>query len=692
MPWQTPAPFRPGIDVIKTPVLNSGGWSYSNCIRFRDGLPEKNGGWARLIEDPVIGTSRGMWIWSDLSGVPYLAAGTEQRLQVLVGGILYDITPLDETTDVTVDFSTVINTPTITIVDGSHDPSVGDWVRVNVPVAVGGLIIQGLYQVQTAASPSYTITAASNATSTVNNGGAVPLYSTTNLSPTVRVTLVNHGYTAAETWINQVATTIATIVLPAYTGWTITTIVDADNFEFTALTNANATTTGSENAGDAQLQYLVPTGNVSATLLAGFGVDLYSAGLYGISNAGPTYSTIRQWFLNNWGEDLIGNYPASPIFVWVPPVSIYGGNEALAINGTNFPGATSPPQTVNVSFVAMPQRIMMALGCDPSGGGSQDPNLVRWSNIDDFTDWVATATNQAGSFRIPTGSRIVGGLTGPTFGAIWTDRDMYVFNYIGFPLVFGFNRIAGGTPLLAGRCCAQARSIIYWASSNGIYSFDGSTVALVPCPVWDVMWRNLNRVQIDKCHLAVNSWFQELTLYFPAAVDPTTGEEASGEIDSYIRWNWRDNLWDYGAVGTLMTRTTWSDASELGPPIGIDTASLIQQHELAYDADGSPMGEFIQSGFFSDLNGWLFSQIDQVIADFKFEGDEPHVHYWIITINYPTDTPVTWGPFLHSQLAEAFDTVNAADRMAAIRIGMSSVGGWWRLGNFRYNITPDGHL
>ena len=100
----------------------------------------------------------------------------------------------------------------------------------------------------------------------------------------------------------------------------------------------------------------------------------------------------------------------------------------------------------------------------------------------------------------------------------------------------------------------------------------------------------------------------------------------------------------------------------------------------------------IQSGFFSINNGWLFSQIDQVIADFKFEGDAPTLQYWIIGINYNDNTQTTYGPFTHSPTQQEFDTINAANRMIAIKIGMSNIGSWWRLGNFRYLASPDGQL
>lgn len=688
MPWSPPIPFRPGVNTIMTPDLVGMGYSKSNLIRFRDGIPEKNGGWARLSTTPLIGVARGMNAWADLTGLPYAAFGTEQRLEVLSLAGLSDITPLIATNNPAVNFSTVMTTPTVTIIDAGAPATLaaGDWINVVIPVSVGGLIVFGFYQVVTIVTPgsAFTVTATSNASATVNNGGAVPVYTASNTSTTVDVALDDHGLAASDPFINQVATTIGMsgITLPEYSEFFVSNVVNANEFQFIFTAPATGNDSAAENGGNAQIAYLVPTGFSNANLIAGFGVGLFGAGYFGVSSGGPTYTTIRQWFLDQWGEDLIGNYPGSPIFVWMPPVA--GGNVALAINSTNFGGAINPPVAVNVSFVTMPQQILMALGCDPSGS-TQDPNLIRWCDVADFTDWTATATNQAGSFRIPTGSRLVGGIAGYLFGAVWTDEDMYLFNYLGFPLVFGFNRVSGGVGLLAARCNCIAGGVIYWAAPDGVYKFDGAGVSVVPCTVWDTMWRNLNKVQIDKAFMAANSIFNELAIFFPSAA-------GNGEVDSYIRLNLRENLWDYGAAGTLLTRTCWHDTNVLGPPIGVDLNALIQQHEIATDADGAQMGEYIQTGYFSIDNGWLFTTITQVVSDFKYEGNGAQLLFWILTKQYPKDTPVVFGPFTDTPTDPEFETINARGRVASIMIGMSSIGSWWRLGWYRYLYQPDGSL
>ncbi len=508
-------------------------------------------------------------------------------------------------------------------------------------------------------------------------------------SADVLVTLNNHGLHTNDTYVNQVATTVQGITFAAFSSFTVTSAPTVNTFHITAGAVGTGNGSGSENAGNARLIYYLPSGLASATLLAGYGQGLYGQGLYGVSAQGSTLSPLRQWLLDHWGADLIGNYTQSPIIVWIPPVA--GGNQAEVVNGTNFPGAVDPPVKVNASFVSMPQRIMVALGVDPVGGGTQDPNLIRWSDVNDFTSWLATATNQAGSFRIPSGSMIVGGVQAPLFGVVWTDEDMWLMTYQGFPLVFGFNKIGIGMDLLAARAAGVYGNKVFWASSNAFWSFDGQSPQILDCPVWDFFWKNLNRQQKDKVFCAVNSYFNEVSWYFPSL-------SGNGEVDSYIRYNVREGVWDYGS----RVRTCWIDEGVLGAPMGVDGASLIQQHEVALDADGQPMMEFVRSGFFSIesqtplgpnaaiSDGTIFSTVKEFIADFKFLGPTPTVQVILFFQNRPADPITQSPPYTFTPAGPPLVLPKMRGRMMAIQMGFSSVGGFWRAGKNRYRGVPSG--
>ncbi len=205
----------------------------------------------------------------------------------------------------------------------------------------------------------------------------------------------------------------------------------------------------------------------------------------------------------------------------------------------------------------MPQQILVAWG-SVSTGQQQDPLTVRWSSILDYTNWTVSTQTQAGSFRIPTGSEIRGGGQGPQQALIWTDLDLYVMQYLGFPLVWGFNQVATGCGLVGPHAFCVMRNSVYWMSSGNFFVLTGGGVRELPCTVWDKVFQNLDVANQNKCVAAANSMFDEITFYFPSLSGGT------GEIDSYVKVNVTNGGWDYGTL----SRTAWIDQSVLGQPIG----------------------------------------------------------------------------------------------------------------------------
>ena len=75
-------PFMPGIDKQDTEYGAEGKWSDCDNVRFRYGLPEKIGGWAKVNSDALVGATRGMRAWFSLDGDPYTIIGTNKKLYV----------------------------------------------------------------------------------------------------------------------------------------------------------------------------------------------------------------------------------------------------------------------------------------------------------------------------------------------------------------------------------------------------------------------------------------------------------------------------------------------------------------------------------------------------------------------------------------------------------------------------------
>ena len=678
----------PGVDQTKTPTLNEAAISVSQLIRFvpdrtMGGLVQKLGGWTKYVGTSMGSIVRALWGWEDVNNNSYLAAGclgtgSGGALQAITGGSVKDITPYYSTNNVTVDFTTTINTNQVevTVTGANINQYCSIWLETEV--SVGGLVLFGCYQVYDKSPASinsfyiYATDILGNpvyATSSVANGGAVPQYATTNGSANVTVTLNDHNYLVGQPFTALIATTVGGITI--YGNYEIYQVTSANTFVIIAKNPATSTTTGYMNGGNAY--FYVYRNNGPQPIGSGFGVGPYGVGGYGTgvtSSVVGSPLTALDWTLDNWGEDLIACPYGGAIYYWSP--------------GVGFPTAQkiaeAPPVNAGM-FVAMPQRQIMAWGSTYTG--IQDPMQIRWCDVNDFTVWKANVTNQAGGYRIPKGSRIVQGIQGPQQCLFWTDLGLWVAQYIGPTDVYGFNEVGTGCGLIGRKAAGSMNGVIYWMSQTQFYTYGGGgTPTPMKCPVWDVAFQDLDTAYADNIRFAANSQFGEITWYYPV-----TG--SNGENTNYLKYNIFLDQWDYGTLG----RTAWINQSVLGSPIGSGTDYFLYQHETSPDADGQPMNSYFQTGYFVLNEADMKMFVDQVWPDMKwgyYGGSQgANILLTFYVTDYPGQTPLVYGPFTLTQ-ATTYITPRFRGRLVAIRIESNDINSWWRLGNIRYRVQQDG--
>lgn len=677
----------PGVDQNKTPALNEAAISNSQLIRFipdrtLGGLVQKLGGWTKFFPDTIGSIVRCLWAWEDTNSNSYLAVGAEgiaagggQALEVINSGVEIDITPQTVTSDVAVDFSTTSGSSTVTIVDATFSVDTYDVVDIQTQVSVGGLVLFGQYRTTPVSGTSYTIEARDKlggpalATSTVASGGAVPEYDTTSGSDSVDVTLANHGYAVGDTFTALVATTVGGVTI--YGNYIVIEVTSSSVFVISANAQATSTANTFENNGDVHFLYLNAIGPVQSG--SGYGVGGYGVGGYG---SGAPYTpdlgtpiNAVDWTLDNWGEILISCPYGGPIYQWGPN------------SGDQIASAISNAPSVNEGiFVAMPQRQIIAWGSTFTG--IIDPLLIRWCDVNNYDSWIPLITNQAGSYRIPKGSRIVQCIQGPQQGLIWTDLGVWAMQYAGPPYVYQFNEIGNGCGLIGRKAAGSMNGVVYWMGQSQFFRLAGGGVEPIRCPVWDVIFQDLDTSNLDKIRIAPNSRFGEITWYYPT-------NSNGGEVSHYVKYNVILNEWDYGELG----RTAWINESVLGPPIGAAPNQYIYQHETSTDADGSPMVSSFQTGYFVMTEADVKMFIDQIWPDMKwgyYGGTQnANIKLTFYVTDYPGETPLAYGPYTLTQSVK-FITPRFRGRLVSIKIESEDIGTFWRLGNIRYRFQQDG--
>lgn len=152
----------------------------------------------------------------------------------------------------TMDFTTTLNSKTVTIGLANAGVVVGGYVQIAMQVSIGGVVLFGYYAVQSTPTVNiFTITAADAATSAVPNGGVAPVFTTTSGSATVAVYFPNHGYVAGTPFQVPVSTTVGGLQLSGL--YTVTVATDANNFSFVAGGEATSADTATENGGEAYI-------------------------------------------------------------------------------------------------------------------------------------------------------------------------------------------------------------------------------------------------------------------------------------------------------------------------------------------------------------------------------------------------------------------------------------------------------
>lgn len=670
----------PGVDQNRTPALNEAAISTSQLIRFVPdtqgiGLPQKLGGWTKFYQNSIGSTVRALWAWADTNSNNWLAVGAESSLDVINSGNLLDITPRNEVSDVAPDFSTTSGSSTVTIIDTNVNPSIYDSVFIQTPVSVGGLVLFGTYLcVPTGVVNQYEITARDdegnpvNATATVANGGAVPQFNTTSGSALVDVTLNDHGYAVGDAFTALVSTTVGGVTI--YGNYIVQSVTSANVFVIQAQQSATSTATADMNNGDVHFLYHIGYGPLP--LGEGYGSQGYGEGGYG-TGIDPTTAgtpiTADDWTLDNWGETLIATPFGGPIYEWNPTQN--NDNASVIWQG---------PSNNYGAFVAMPQRQIIAYGS--TFNGIIDPLLVRWCDVENFTVWDAAVINQAGSYRIPRGSKIVGGIQGPQQGLLWTDLALWAMQYTGQPYVYSFNEVATGCGLIGRKAAGSMAGVIYWMSQSQFFRHAGEGVQPIFCPIWDVIFQDIDTDYVDNIRIAPNSRFNEVAWYYP-----TVG--SNGVPTKYVKYNVALGKWDFGTL----SRTAWIDQSVLGPPIGAGANQYIYQHETSTDADGQPMTSNFRTGYFAMDDADVKVFVDQVWPDMKwgyYGGTQnANVQLTFYTTDYPGDTSIAYGPFTLTQMQQ-FVTPRFRGRLMAVEIGSNDIGSFWRLGNMRYRFQPDG--
>lgn len=525
----------PGFLSQATQVQAVGNWYDGNLVRWRTGLLEKMDGWRRLIEESVGYVIRRFHAWLDLGNRKNLLVAADDGVHILVDDTLY---PMGRGVPATGGYVVEIGDPAsgvkFSVTSGSTEVTIkapvvataGQSFVFLLPVSIGRRIIPygSYFKVKALVAGGFTFDMPLPATATETNVVGIRFFNN-NAPNQLTCTWNQHGLspgasirfeqlTACQAGANGTWEKINFVAKPG-TQLTVLATPTADTFTLGMETAGTG-----DGSGDTQHQFFDGERVGHNT---GEAVPFFTSlgNVMGLVEPRPLGNPQTQaWFLANMGEDGLALQTGGPLEVYHPPIE--SGPFLVPVGSGTPPTA---PQVSNGMLVAMPQAQVILWGSttqakiDGTFTDVHDPLLIVWSNVGTYDDFELSVRKQAGTFRLSRGSRIMGAIQAPQATLILTDTDLWLMSYIGPPLIYGFTIIGSGCGLVAPHAIGTLGRMTIWQGQKNFWIYD-SAVQPLQCTVWDYIFKDIDPVNINKCHAAPNSATNEMAFYFPSKKTP----------------------------------------------------------------------------------------------------------------------------------------------------------------------------
>lgn len=461
------------------------------------------------------------------------------------------------------------------------------------------------------------------------------------------------------------------------------TYISANSFSIQVVTPATSTGAGGGTGITAAFQ--INIGSDIGTYGYGWGVGGWGGGGWGSGSLTPLLIPQRDWFMDNFDNDLIANIRQGPIYIWE-----YDGTFlSRAVLLSSLPGASAVPIQVMQTMVSQNDKHLLAFGAVPFGSVSVsdfDPLLIRWADQDNPVNWTPTATNSAGFIRVSRGSRIVRALPTRQETLVFTDSHLYSFQFTGTTDVFALQEQSDNISIIGPRACATANNITYWMGTDKFYAYSGR-VETLPCSLRNHVFQNFNYEQAEQVVCGTNEGWQEIWWFYPTANSNTN--------NAYVIYNYLEKIWYYGSI----ERTAWIDSALRQYPQAVGGA-FMYNHEQGVDDDTLPMNSFITTNDFDIGDGENLLLVRRILPDLDFEGStaaNPQVLMTVRPRNFSGSNYINANqPQVVQSVAVPVEQyteqvfIRARGRQMGFKIQSTDLGVQWQLGAPRLDGRSDG--
>jgi len=439
------------------------------------------------------------------------------------------------------------------------------------------------------------------------------------------------------------------------------------------------------------------------------------AGTTGWGQASATFGVgqqLRLWTNDTYGQDLLIAPRGGAIYYWQKDTSSFA--RAVAIRNTA-DYRTFVPISTNQIVVSDVSRFVIAMGANPYDplvpATAFDPLLVRWSDQENYLNWIPSILTQAGELRLSNGSYIMTSVKMKQEIMIWTDTALYSMQYLGPPAVWGITTSMTNLSIISPNAAIAVNNTAYWMGVDKFYMYNGR-VETLPCSLRQYIYNDISFDQQFQTICGTNEGFNEVWWNYVSSTEEQAAlsQGRNPLPDRYVVYNHLEKIWYYGQI----SRTAWNDSAlQRGPlaAVGDSNTGRIVVHEVGNDDVSTdvavPINAYIQSADFDIEDGNQFMFVWRMLPDVSFTGSEVANPTATITLKprqnpgAPYGTPVpanvtstqTYSPLVKSYTVEQFTqqlNTRLRGRQMSFRIGSEGLGVQWQLGVTRIDARTDG--
>ena len=576
-------------------------------------------------------------------------------------------------------------------------------------------------------------------------------FTTVNGSKTVTVTITAHGAADGDFVTFSGAVAVGGITAATLNTEFIVDQVTSSTFTITAATAATSSTSGGGTGITAAFQ--ISVGNAVASAGYGWSAGTWSRGSWGFGNPTPVINIQRDWFLQNFDDDLVANIRDGAIYYWQYSGGVGTRASLLSTSTINGVAPADVPDEAMQVLVSQNDKHLLAFGCTPFGSSAPtfDPLLIRFATQDQPNVWTPLVTNSAGFLQVSRGSAIVCAIATRQEILVYTEGTLNSLQFTGTTDVFSLQELSDNISIIGPRAVVAVNNTAYWMGHDKFYAY-GGRVETLPCTLRNHVFQNFNYDQADQVVSGTNEGWNEIWWFYPTA--------DSNINNAYVIYNHLEKIWYYGTID----RTAWSDSSlreypqaltgtyvtgsissttltitavnagalqvgsviegtgiavgttitALGTGTGgvgtytvniaqqlnstsITSDSIIYNHEEGLNDDTTAMESYIASSDFDLVDGDQFILTKRIIPDFNFEGSTaalPEVTMYIKPRNFPGNA------YSNTDSEAVIETsvdiyteqifMRARARQMAIQVESTDLDVQWQLGSPRLDGRPDG--